>query len=71
MEVLKESLTALSEVRAKENVPLVRDTARRQTEQFVQGWLASSFGNGKYPARVVFRSELKAQEIDLSPKRKE
>lgn len=70
-EILKDSLTALSEVRAKENIPLVRDTARRQTEQFVQGWLASSFGNGKYPARVVFRSELKSGQIDLNLRKKE
>ena len=59
MENLKESITGLSIKKAHDNIALVRDTGRRQTETFVENWLAKSFSDGKkYPVKVIFRSEL-------------
>jgi len=59
MENLKSSITWLSLKKAQANTELVRETGRRQTETFVQNWLAKGFTDGKnYPVKVVFRSEL-------------
>jgi hypothetical protein len=59
MQHLKDSITSLSYLKARENVELVRETGRRQTELFVQNWLAKSFTDGKnWPVKVVFRKEL-------------
>jgi hypothetical protein len=58
LENLKSSITALVTLRAKENVPLVRETGRRETEHFVETWLARSFADGKqYPVKVYFPGE--------------
>jgi hypothetical protein len=63
MENLKNSITYLSYKRAETNVELVRETGRRQTENFVRNWLARSFSDGKkYPVRVRFRDETGALE---------
>lgn len=60
MENLKNSITYLSYKRAETNIGLVRETGRRQTEDFVRNWLARSFKDGKqYPVRVRFRDEVK------------
>jgi hypothetical protein len=59
MENLKGSITSLSYTKARQNISLVRDTSRHQTEQFVQNWLAKNFSDGKnYPVKVIFRKEL-------------
>jgi hypothetical protein len=67
-ENLKKSVTSLAKLRAKENIPLVRENARRQTEEFVQNWLARSFTDGKdYPIKVIFPDEKKPDEIKVVP----
>ncbi len=59
MESLKGSITWLSYKKAGANAELVRETGRRQTELFVQNWLARTFPDGKnLPVKVRFRSEL-------------
>jgi hypothetical protein len=60
---LRSSITWLSYKKAQSNIDLVRETGRKQTESFVENWLAKSFADGKkYPVKVRFRSEAKAQE---------
>jgi hypothetical protein len=64
MESLKESITGLSIKKAQDNIELVRDTGRRQTETFVENWLAKTFSDGKkYPVKVIFRSELQKSPL--------
>jgi hypothetical protein len=59
-ESLKNSITWLSYKKAEANTDLVRETGRKQTETFVQNWLARSFADGKnYPVKVRFRNEVK------------
>ena len=65
-ENLKKTISSLAKLRAKENIPLVRENARRQTEQFVETWLERSFTDGKaYPIKVVFPDEKKSGEITI------
>ena len=55
---LRQSLTSLARRQAQENVPLVRENARRQVEAFVEGWLLRSFSDGRrYQVRAVFADE--------------
>ena len=55
---LKKSITGLAYARAKENIPLVRETGRRQTAEFVEKWLSKTFSDGKqYPVKVFFSDE--------------
>lgn len=69
MENLKSSITWLSYKKAETNIELVRETGRKQTESFVQNWLAKSFADGKkYPVQVRFRHEETAKNADLVPK---
>src|SRR6266480_1494191 len=57
-ENLKKSLTGLVILRARENIPLVRENGRRQTTEFVEKWLMRSFTDGKeYPVKVYFPGE--------------
>jgi hypothetical protein len=57
-ENLRSSITSVCYQKAKENVESVRETGRKQTELFVQNWLAKAFTDGKqYPVTVRFRSE--------------
>jgi hypothetical protein len=57
-ENLKKSITGLAIIRARENIPLVRETGRRQTSEFVEKWLMKSFADGKqYPVKVYFPDE--------------
>ena len=57
-ENLKKLISGLVVVRARENVPLVRETGRRQTTEFVEKWLMKSFTDGKdYPVKVYFADE--------------
>jgi hypothetical protein len=67
-EKLRQSLTAMAERQAQENVPLVRENARRQVERFVNGWLLRSFTDGpRYTVQVVFDDE--QPEFNPSPLR--
>ena len=73
LEALKRSITSLVEYRARENTPLVREMARRQTETFVARWLASRFSDGgNYVVRVTFADESPATlPAPLLPSRRE
>ena len=58
LESLKQSVTQLSKIRARENINLVRETGRRQTTEFVEKWLMKSFSDAKqYPVKVYFPGE--------------
>jgi hypothetical protein len=64
MDNLKSSISSLVILRAKENVPLVRETARTETAAFVEQWLAKSFTDGKnYPVKVFFPGEVLPEEL--------
>jgi hypothetical protein len=68
MENLKNSITWLAYKKAEANVELVRETGRKQTEAFVQNWLAKAFADGSnYPVKVRFRSEAQAQGAAVPP----
>jgi hypothetical protein len=55
---LKRSVTSLVTLRAKDNIPLVRETGRREISEFVENWLAKSFTDGKkYNVKVYFPGE--------------
>lgn len=63
IERLREGITHLSMRRAKDNIPLVRETGRREIERFVEVWLAERFvDGGDYVVDVVFRDELDARD---------
>jgi hypothetical protein len=58
LENLKHSITSLVTLRAKDNIPLVRETGRREISEFVENWLAKSFTDGKkYNVKVYFPGE--------------
>ncbi len=58
---LRAELTPLLDRRARQHVPLVRETGRGKVEAFVETWLVQRFADGKeYRARVVFLDELPA-----------
>jgi hypothetical protein len=58
IERLRQGLSELSKERARRHIALVRDTARRQTEDFVETWLKSRFSDGgAFRARVSFADE--------------
>ncbi len=68
IERLKKSITVRLRDKARDNVPLVRENARRQIEEFVQNWLARSFSDGQnHPIKVVFPDEKKREEISIKP----
>jgi hypothetical protein len=55
---LRAELTSLAERRAREQIPLVRETGRRSVEAFVETWLVWRFADGEgYRARVRFAGE--------------
>jgi hypothetical protein len=59
LEELKQGLTQMSIRRSRDHVPLVREVGRRKTQEFVENWLAQSFGDGRdYRVRVVFVDEV-------------
>jgi hypothetical protein len=59
LEDLKGSITSMVNQKARQNIPLVRETGRKETQAFVENWLAKSFADGKkYPVIVLFRNEL-------------
>jgi hypothetical protein len=66
---LKSSISSLVVLRARDNIPLVRETGRHETEQFVEKWLARSFADGKdYPVKVYFPGESPPDKVQLAPK---
>jgi hypothetical protein len=68
-ERLQSSITSLVILRAKDNIPLVKETGRRQTEEFVQTWLANAFSDGKkYPVKVYFPGETPPKTIEIIKK---
>lgn len=63
---LKAGLTELTRRRAREHLPLVRETARAQAERFVETWLRRSFDDaGELRARVTFADEQTARPATL------
>jgi hypothetical protein len=69
MENLRSSMTSMSYRKAQANIPLVRETGRKQTEAFVETWLAKSFADGrKFPVKVHFRNEKTGLETGSAPK---
>jgi hypothetical protein len=59
LEQLKASITWMANQKARQNISLVRETGRKETQAFVENWLAKSFADGKkYPVVVRFRNEL-------------
>jgi hypothetical protein len=58
LEALRESLTGAAHLRARENVALVRDTARTRTAEFVRTWVAGRFDDAQdLRVEVVFPGE--------------
>lgn len=65
-ENLKRSVTSLVTVRAKENIPLVRETGRKQTADFIERWLARSFTDASnYNVKVYFPDEKPPERIKV------
>jgi len=55
---LKKSLTSLAVLKARENIPLVRESCRQQTTLFVEHWLIKAFADGSnYAVKVHFPGE--------------
>lgn len=44
---LREALTTLAAARARQRIPLIRDTGRREIASFVETWLARTFLDGE------------------------
>jgi len=64
MNNLKQSVTSLATLKAKENISLVRENGRRQTAEFVERWLLKSFTDGgKYSVKVFFPDEKPPEDI--------
>jgi hypothetical protein len=66
LENLKQSITLMAHEQARERIPLVRETGRKQVSEFVEKWLAKSFSDGKnYPVKVLFPGEALPERVDL------
>lgn len=66
LEELKKGLTRMSILRTRELEPLVRETGRREVEEFVRNWLAHTFASAEdLRIEVVFADEEAAR--DASP----
>ena len=58
MENLKQSITSLVSIRARDSIPVVRENVRRQATEFVEKWLLKNFTDGKqYPVKLYFADE--------------
>lgn len=58
LDKLRGELSALTRRRARQQLPLVRETGRRSVEAFVETWLVRRFADGEdYRARVRFADE--------------
>lgn len=59
LEALRRSLTTLVERRAEDQIPVVRELARREIAEFVGRWLTGTLGDGgDYAVEVVFADEV-------------
>lgn len=68
LQQLKRELTGRSAIRAKQNLPLVHDTARKQVEGFVRTWLLSTFDDAEaYRVEVIFEDEAPAAPRIANP----
>jgi hypothetical protein len=66
IEQLRSGLTQWSRERAADHIILVRETARRRTQDFVRTWLVGAFSDaGRYRVEVAFADELEGASIDL------
>ncbi len=66
---LKNSISSLVVLRAKDNIPLVRETGRHETQEFVERWLARSFSDGKNcPVKVFFPGESPPGRFRVEPR---
>jgi len=64
---LKSTISGLAVLRAKENIPLVRETGRTETARFVERWLARSFADGKdYPVKVYVPGETPHDRLQIA-----
>jgi len=64
---LKQSITSLAVLKARENIPLVRENGRKQTTEFVEGWLMKSFSDSKnYTVKVYFPGEKTPEGVLLN-----
>ncbi len=65
---LKESITFMANRKARENIALVRETARKQVTDFVEKWLLHSFPDDgrRYPIKVFFADEKLPESIQMS-----
>lgn len=55
---LQSGLTELSRQRADQQIPLVRETARKHTKRFVEAWISGTFDSAElYRIDVVFADE--------------
>ena len=65
LEALRRHLTDLARQRATDNIDLVRDTGRRQVEEFVRAWLAHDYEESKrLRIDVRFADEAQAEISD-------
>ncbi len=59
LENLRRGLSDLAKIRAKENIPLVRELGRKKTQEFIRSWLLTSYDNAEsYRIEVVFADEV-------------
>lgn len=67
---LRSGLSELSSQRAADHLSLIRETARRHTEEFVGTWLAGAFGDAaSYHVEVLFVDEVTPDEaVEQRPK---
>ena len=70
LEQLKQGLSVMSERRAREHIALVREVGRAKVREFVERWLAGSFGDAEnYRVVVRFADEAALGARDRPPSR--
>ena len=68
LERLRTGISAMSRQRAVDHIPLIRELARRETEEFVAGWLAAQFVDGdEFEVEIAFRLEPAIFGMDVWP----
>lgn len=68
MEGLRQSISQLARLKARENIGLVRETGRKQTAEFVEKWLSRQFTDGtNYPVKVYFEGEPLPPALQTNP----
>ena len=69
LENLRRGLSDLSRMRAKENIPLVRELGRKKTEEFIRNWLLASYDDARrYRIDVVFADESPPESMSKTPR---